>query len=137
MFEKGNPGGPGRPRGSRNKTHAEFDALARESVEQAVKAICQKAVEGDTDAARLLFARVWPRARGRTIEFDLPPLEKPADLVTAFSTLLAAVARGEISPEQGATLGEILERKRLAFETTTIEDRLTALEEKDGPKPAG
>ncbi|HTR83660.1 MAG TPA: hypothetical protein VMI56_04220 [Reyranella sp.] len=135
-FEKGNTLSTGRPRGSRNKVHAEIDAIAHQSLEQAVKEIGRRAADGETDAARLLFARVWPRAQGRRIEIDLPPLEKPADLVSAYSALLAAIARGEISPEQGAKIGEVLERKRLALETIDLEDRLTALEVKTGLKPA-
>jgi len=127
---------PGSLRG-RNKAYAEFDALARRSVEKAVKAIGQKAEDGETDAARLLFARIWPRAPGRAVEIDLPPLEKPADLVTAYAALIAAIAAGELSPEQGAKLTRMLEGQRLAIESTNLEDRLTALEEKTGLKPAG
>jgi hypothetical protein len=136
-YEKGHPGGPGRPRGSRNKGHAEIDAIAHQSLEQAVKEIGRRAADGETDAARLLFARVWPRAEGRTIGIDLPPLEKPADLVTAYSALLAAIAAGEISPEQALRLGKVMEGQRLALESTTLESRLTALEERTGLKPAG
>jgi hypothetical protein len=136
-FQTGHPGGPGRPPGSRNKAYAKYDDIARDSMEEAVRAIGAAAASGDTGAARLLFGRLWPKAHDQLVEFELPPLEKPADLITAYSALLAAIARGEISPEQGARLSEILERKRLAFETTNIEDRLTALEEKDGPKPVG
>jgi len=133
----GHPGGPGRPPGSRNRAYAKYDALARDSMEEAVRAIGEKAAKGDPDCARLLFARVWPKAHDQVIELDLPPLDKPADLITAYSTLVDAIGRGEVSPEQAARISDVLERKRLAIETASHEPRLMAIEEKLGAKPRG
>ena len=135
-FEKGHPGGPGRPKGSRNRAYALYDSLARKSMAKAVKAIGEAAEDGDPDCARLLFARLWPKAHDQVIELDLPPLDKPADLITAYAALVEAIAAGEVSPEQGAKVAEVLERKRLAIETAELEPRITALEEKRGIKPA-
>ena len=129
QFQKGHPGGPGRPPGSRNKAYAKYDELARDSMEEAVRSIGAAAARGDTGAARLLLARLWPRAHDQVVELDLPPLDKPADLIGAYSALIAAIAKGEVSPEQGTKLGEMLDRKRLAIETVDIEARLTELEE--------
>jgi len=134
-FYKGQPGGPGRPRGG-NRAYAIYEEIGRGSMEEAVRAIGAAATRGDTGAARLLFGRLWPKAHDQVVELDLPPLDKPIDLVTAYSEVVAAIARGEISPEQGARLSEVLERKRLAIETADIETRLIALEEKRGLKPA-
>ena len=137
-FQNGNPGGPGRPPGSRNKAYAQYDAVARVSMEKAVRAMGEAAADGDTNAARLLFARLWPRASDQVVELDLPPLEKPADLITAYAVLVEAIGRGEVSPEQAAKVAEVLERKRLAIETASHEPRLTAIEERRGiVKPAG
>ncbi len=134
-FPKGNPGGPGRPKGSRNKAYAEFDAIAQQGLAKAVRAITEAAGDGETQAARMMFARVWPRARGRVVELDLPPLQKPADLITAYATLVEAIGNGEVSPDEAAKVSEVLERKRLAIETASHEPRITELEHKRGLKP--
>ena len=67
QFEKGNPGGPGRPIGSRNKAYARYDEIMRESTEEALRSIGAKATKGDLPSARLVFGRLWPRARGQVV----------------------------------------------------------------------
>ena len=42
-FTKGNPPGPGRPPGSRNKSMLWLDALADEGTEEVVRAVAEKA----------------------------------------------------------------------------------------------
>ena len=133
--QEGPPGRPGRPKGSRNKAYARYDELARDSMEEAIRAIGEAAAKGDPNCARLLFARVWPRAKGRVVELDLPPLEKPADLITAYSVLVEAIGKGDVSPDEAAKVAEVLEGKRLAIETASHEPRLIALEDKRGLKP--
>lgn len=64
-FLNGNPGGPGRPKGSRNKVRVKFDEIAREdSIPEAIRSLSASAVQGDLAAARLLFALFWPKPRG-------------------------------------------------------------------------
>ncbi len=63
-FAKGHPGGPGRPKGSRNKARAKFDEIAREdSVVEAIRAFSASAAQGDSAAARILFEIFWPAPR--------------------------------------------------------------------------
>ena len=76
----------------------------------------------------------WQQTNPDVVVLDLPPLEQPGDLINAYSTLVAAIGSGEVSPEQGARVAEVLERKRLAIETASHEQRLVALEEKRGLK---
>ena len=101
-----------------------------------MSAIGAAAARGDPNCARLLFARVWPRAKGRVVELDLPALEKPADLITAYSVLVEAIGAGEVSPDEAAKVAEVFEGKRLAIETASHEPRITELEIKRGIKPA-
>ena len=61
-FVKGHPGGPGRPKGSRNKAPAEFDEIAREDgVAEAIRSFGERAAHGDIAAAKVLLARFWPK----------------------------------------------------------------------------
>jgi hypothetical protein len=51
-------------------------------------------------------------------------------LVQAQAAVIAAVARGELTPDEGAALGSLLENQRRAVETHDHERRLQALEDK-------
>jgi len=64
-FVKGHPGGPGRPRGSRNRTTLLIESLAPLGEARVLSALAEAAADGDTAAARVLFARVWPRNRAQ------------------------------------------------------------------------
>ncbi len=129
QFQKGNPGGPGRPKGSRNRALAWFDTIGAKGTEQAIRALTEKAGNGDTHAAAILLARTWARRRGRPVEFELPPLEKPADLVQAQAALVAAVSRGELTPQEAGDVSALLENQRRAIETHQLEDRIRTLED--------
>jgi Family of unknown function (DUF5681) len=131
QFQPGNPGGPGRPQGSRNAATLALDQLA----DDAGKAILEKMVEaaknGDLRAADLVLQRIWPVRKGRPLSLSLPlPVIKTAtDVVTALGTVAGLVSAGEVTPDEGAALAAIFESKRRAIETVDLEARLSALEQ--------
>lgn len=84
--------------------------------------------KGDMKAAAIVLARVWPRRRGRPLELDLPSVETPDGLVRAHAALIAALSRGELTPEEAASVGSVLETQRRAIETLDHERRLVELE---------
>ena len=55
-FEKGHPGGPGRPRGSRNAVNLLLDRLAEADAETMVRKMIDAASDGDRVAKSLLGA---------------------------------------------------------------------------------
>ena len=65
------------------------------------------------------------------VEFALPEPKGPQDLPAAHAALLKEIAAGELSPEQGAFVAEILEKQRLAFDTAQLTPILLELKEKD------
>src|SRR5258708_36373408 len=97
-FKKGQPGGPGRPRGSRNAVNLILDQLAIDGAETVAKKMIEAAGEGDRVAARLVLNRIWSAPKGRSVPIDLPPIETPADLLEAHRLVVAAVAEGNIPP---------------------------------------
>ncbi len=128
-YQKGKPPGPGRPPGSRNKSTLIFDALGRDGIEDTIRMVKRKAVEQESlRAATILLARVWPRARSRAVELDLPPVETAGGIVQAHAALIAAVAAGEVTPEEAAALSSLLENQRRSLETYDHEKRLQAWE---------
>ena len=62
------------------------------------------------------------------ITIDITAVVTAGDLVTAQDNLVLAVAKGEISPEEGAKVSVILEGRRKSIELLEFEKRLAALE---------
>ena len=127
-FKKGDPGGPGRPRGSRNGINRMLDRLAVDGAETVVKKMIEAASDGDRVAARLVLNRVWSAPRGRPVQLALSPIRQPADLISAHAAVVAAIAAQEITPQDGAALSAVLETHRRAFELVGQEKRVEALE---------
>ena len=127
-FAKGNPPGPGRPPGSRNKSALWFDALADEGTEDLIRVVAEKAGKGNMRAASIVLARTWPRRRGRPVTLDLPAVDTAGGLVQAQAAVIAAMARGELTPDEAAAVASVLETQRRALETHDHERRLAALE---------
>ena len=127
-FEKGNPGGPGRPRGSRNTVNAILDQLAVEGAETMVRKMVEVANEGDRVAARLVLNRIWSAPKGRSVTIELPDIHTPADLLAAHAAIVKAIADQTITPQDGAALSSILETHRRTFELVAQVQRVETLE---------
>jgi hypothetical protein len=128
QFAPGNPGGPGRPAGSRNKTTLILDQLAEGVAEGILTQVLAKAKEGDMKAADVILARVWPIRKGRKVSLELPTVTTPQDVLLAISAVLDATANGDLTPDEAALVAGLLEVKRKALETVAIEDRIAKLE---------
>jgi hypothetical protein len=57
-----------------------------------------------------------------------------ADVLTALSEVVSVMARGEITPDEAATIAGVIELKRKSIETVEIERRLTELERRRDQK---
>jgi hypothetical protein len=127
-FPKGNPGGPGRPRGSRNKLNLMLDQLAEADAEKMVRRMIENANEGDRVAARLVLSRIWAAPKGRAVAVELPDIKTPADLLKAHAAVASAITSGTLTPQDGAALSSMLETHRRAFELVSQEMRVAHLE---------
>ena len=132
-FEKGQSGNlNGRPRGTRNKTTLAMEALLDGEAEAITRKAIEKAKEGDMVAIRLCLERILSTVKSRPIEIDLPPVETAQDIQAAQGAVIAAMARGEISPDDASTVAGVLEARRRALETVELEKRLEILEKAKG-----
>jgi hypothetical protein len=129
-FEKGHPGGPGRPRGSRNIKNIMLDRIAEGEAETLVRKMIEIAAEGDRVAARLVLSRVWSAPRGRPIEVELPEIRTPDDLLVAHAAVVAAVSDGRLTPQDGAGLSAMLETHRRVFELVAQDQKIDQLDER-------
>jgi hypothetical protein len=128
-FQAGNPGGPGRPVGSRNAATIALDRIADDAGEEILNAMVGAAKGGDMRAADLVLSRIWPARKSRPIALTLPAIQSASDVVEAVGAVADAVGAGEITPDEGQAVASILEAKRRAIETVDLEMRLSALEQ--------
>ena len=121
-------GNPGRPRGARHKVTQAIEAMLEGQQEALTQAAIDKALEGDVTALRLCLDRIAPARKDAPVSFDLPDIETAEDTANAARSLLKALAEGEVTPLEAASVMAVVEQFRRTLETTEIERRITALE---------
>ncbi len=126
-FEKGNPGGPGRPPG-RSISFELLDRLGESKAEELFKAVLQQANDGKPQAAHILMSRIWPRRRGRPVNLTLPPIREAKDLLAAQGAVAQALSDGELTPQEAADVSSVLEKHRRMVDLVQVEERVKALE---------
>ena len=124
------PGNPGRPHGSRHKVTQAVQALLEGEAEALTRKAVERALEGDTTALRLCLERIAPTRKEPAVTFDLPSMQSAADAALGAAAILAAVAAGELTPAEGAHVMALVETYRRTFETTDLERRIKALEDR-------
>ena len=121
-------GNPGKPKGTRHKATQAALALLDGEAEALTRQAVTMALGGDTTALRLCLERIAPPRRDAPVTFDLPPMETARDAAKAAGAVLGAVAEGELTPGEGASLMALVEGFRRTLETTELEARVAALE---------
>lgn len=126
---KGVSGNPkGNKTGSRHRvTIAAENVLSGES-EAISRKLIEKAMSGDVNALRICMDRILPPRKDRTIAMKLKGIKKPDDLIKIMHQITQAVAKGEISPAEGAQLSNMVETQRRTLETGEFARRLEAIE---------
>jgi len=118
-FEKGRSGNPaGRRTGSRNKATLAAAALLAGESEALIRKAVELALAGDPTAMRLCIERILPLCRERTVNFTLPPIENVADISAAMRAVTSALARGDITPGEAATIAAVVETFARTIEST-------------------
>ena len=70
-----------------------------------------------------------PPPRVRPIAMDLPDMKEPSDMVATMSSVVSAMAQGEITPDEAKAVADVVEIQRRVIETESLEIRIAALEE--------
>ncbi|MET0240207.1 MAG: DUF5681 domain-containing protein [Sphingobium sp.] len=122
------PGNPGKPKGARSRVTRAIEELLEGQHEQLTQAAIDKALEGDTVALRLCLDRIAPPRKDSPISIDLPPVKSAADAIKASSAVLASVAAGDVTPDEGGRIMALLSAHRSIIETGELAERIAALE---------
>jgi hypothetical protein len=123
-------GNAGKPKGARHKVTLAVEAMLEGQQEALTKAAIDKALEGDVTALRLCIDRIAPARKDAPVSFDLPDIETADDAANAARAILKAVAEGDITPIEAATVMGVIDQFRRTLETTEIESRIAILEAK-------
>ncbi len=100
-FKPGESGNPaGKPKGARHRATLAIELLLDGEAEALTRKAVELALEGDMQALRLCLERILPPRKDRPVSFDLAPIESATDAKKAMSSVLAAVASGEITPSE-------------------------------------
>ncbi|HEY6320164.1 MAG TPA: DUF5681 domain-containing protein [Thermoanaerobaculia bacterium] len=98
-FAPGVSGNPsGRLPGTRNRATALAAQLLEDEAPRLIRKCIALALGGDTTALRLCLDRILPPVRDRPVQLAIP---SPASPAGALHAVLAAVASGELTPDQG------------------------------------
>ncbi|RXU25528.1 hypothetical protein SAMN05444503_1174 [Pseudomonas sp. BS3767] len=118
------PGFSGNPGGRSGKTQAIREKLAS-GAEAVTKKVLAAAKKGDMQACRLILERLVPALKpvSEPVVFDLDDTDLPA---TARS-IMAAVAGGVLSPDQGKALIDSVSSMARVIEIAELEQQLNDL----------
>ena len=122
------PGNAGKPTGRRHRATQAALALLDGEAEALTRKAVELALGGDGTALRLCLERIAPPRRDAPVTFPLPRMQSARDAAKAAAAVLGAVAEGDITPTEGATIAALIETYRRTLETTELEARVAALE---------
>ena len=123
-FQDGNPGGPGRPKGSRNKMTLALAKIGEDNVEDVFKRLVDIAlgkIIGDAKACKAVIDTAITLRKITPINFELPaPIETTEDLNKFSKKVINMAAEGEISAEEAMEYGKLCEQELKMITDTDV-----------------
>ena len=118
----------GKTKGARHRTTLAIEALLEGQHAALTQKAIDKALEGDTVALRLCLDRLAPPRKDAPLTLDLPPVRSAQDAVEASAAVLAALAAGDVTPDEAGRVMALLTAHKGIVETGDLERRIAALE---------
>jgi hypothetical protein len=109
-----------------------IQAIIDDEGEELTRKTIELAKDGDLIALRLCLDRICPPRKSRPFSIDLPDVKTSEGVSLAQTSVVQAVGEGEITPEEGQVLSNILESRRKSIESEDHERRLYELESRMG-----
>lgn len=112
QFASGNAGGPGRPPGYRSRIAWALDQIAEKDCTEILETLIDQAKAGDIQAMKFILDRYWPAPKTRIVRFEIPAINSTSDIPKALDAVLAAVARGDLTPDEGTGVAALIDQLR-------------------------
>jgi len=129
QWTKGISGNPaGRPTGSRNRSTVLMEELLEGQSEVLISMLINLALSGNVAALRLCLDRLLPVRRHRPINLNLAEVRTAKDVTEAMSQIVAATAEGQITPNDGEAMTNILSFQLKALSVADLDQRNEAVE---------
>jgi hypothetical protein len=125
LFKPGQSGNPaGKKPGTRNRATRALEEL----LEGQGAALTQKAIDmalaGDVTALKLCIDRIYPPRKDRPVEFPLAPIHTARDAADVMSSVMNAVATGQLTPADASEIAKVVTCTVKSFEAAEFADRL-------------
>jgi hypothetical protein len=127
------PGNPGRPPGARNKTTRLVEQLLDDEAENLTRTQIDLALRGNVRCLHDCLERLAPRRNGRPVDFQIPAIKQPTDIVAAMAAITTAVNSGDLTAEEAGHLVHLLEVHVKAIETYDLAVRVDRIEARMSP----
>lgn len=125
-FKKGQSGNPaGKPKGARDKRTELRSLLEPHRTALVMKAVAM-ALAGDTTAMRICLDRLIAPVRGNPVSIG----DLSGSLTERGDRVMAAIAQGNISAEEAASLMAVIQSQARIIEADELDKRLSALEKR-------
>lgn len=126
---------PGRAAaGARNRATLLAEALLEGEGSGLTRRAVEVGLEGNPYVLRAWLDRLIPPRRERAVQFDLPPIDSPADLAPAMGAVMAALAAGEVTPGEAERITNAALAWMRAIENSDLAVQLQKLRERDEQK---
>jgi len=101
----------GKPKGCRNRAGVLLDAIKDDDLAAIVTTLVTQAKAGDMTAIKVLFDRLVPAPRARTVALKLPSLVDGScrSKAAALAAVLDAMAAGQIDPSEAEVIAGLVE----------------------------
>jgi hypothetical protein len=128
-FVKGKSGNAaGKPKGARNATTLALESLLDGQAAALTKKAIDLALAGDLTALRICLDRILPPRKDRPVTFEFPMITSIAEAATTMSSILTAVAAGEITPSEASEISKLVDTYVKAVEAVELAERISRLE---------
>ena len=129
-WKRGQSGNPkGRPQGSRPTVLTDCDEAIRARLPGLIAKLLDEAEAGDRDAAAILLRKVYPDAKSRPVQIDLPAMQTIADVVAGMGRVIEALNTGAIAATEAEAMLAVVEYGRRLVETADLAERVARLEQ--------
>jgi hypothetical protein len=122
------PGNPGRPLGSKNKTTRLVEQLVEGDAEKLSRKMLELAKKGNVRCLEYCLDRLLPKRSGRPLDLQLPAINGVHDLIAAMSAISTAVNNGDLTAEEATQVIQWFESCAKIFTIYDFAVRLETLE---------